>query len=94
MKFQKICYHNRLVSNSACTFDMLNETLVDCVQMVWARTEVVGCGVRRCAEIEGEWREDDDDDDDDDENDNNENILFLVCNYGPGYESLLHLLLV
>ena len=50
--------------------------------MVWASTEVVGCGVRRCAEMKGEWREDDDDDDDDD---NNENILFLVCNYGPGY---------
>ena len=44
--------------------------------MVWANTAVVGCGVRRCAEIEGEWREDDDDD---------ENIFFLVCNYGPGY---------
>ena len=43
---------------------------------------MVGCGVRRCAEIEGEWREDDDDEDDDD---NNENIFFLVCNYGPGY---------
>ena len=80
------------MSNSACMH--FRETLVDCVQMVWARTAVVGCGVRRCAEIEGEWREDDDEDDDDDDDDNNENILFLVCNYGPGYESLLHLLLV
>ena len=47
-------------------------------QLVWASTAVVGCGVRRCAEMEGDWDEDGENDDDD------ENILFLVCNYGPG----------
>lgn len=50
--------------------------------MVWASTEMVGCGIKRCAEMEGEWNEDEDDDDDND--DENQNILFLVCNYGPG----------
>ena len=53
-------------------------------QMVWANTAEVGCGVRRCAEIEGDWNDDDDDEDDENDEDNNENILFLVCNYGPG----------
>lgn len=32
--------------------------------------------------MEGEWNDDDDDDDDND--DQNQNILFMVCNYGPG----------
>lgn len=40
-------------------------------QLVWARTYAVGCGVYRCAELEGA-------------EDANENALFLVCNYGPG----------
>lgn len=31
--------------------------------------------------MEGEWNEDDDEDDNEDDN---QNILFLVCNYGPG----------
>ena len=57
--------------------------IVDHEQMVWASTAVVGCGSRRCAEIEGEWDEDNNEDDDEDE-DNNQNILFLVCNYAPG----------
>lgn len=33
--------------------------------------------------MEGEWN-DDDDDDNDDNDDQNQNILFMVCNYGPG----------
>lgn len=32
--------------------------------------------------MEGEWNEDDDDDNNND--DQNQNILFMVCNYGPG----------
>lgn len=51
-------------------------------QMVWASTTVVGCGVKRCAEMEGDWDEDGDEDEEDE--DDNQNILFLVCNYGPG----------
>ena len=42
------------------------------LQLVWARTYAVGCGISRCAELEGA-------------EDANENALFLVCNYGPGY---------
>lgn len=42
------------------------------LQLVWARTYAVGCGVSRCAELEGAENA-------------NENALFLVCNYGPGY---------
>ena len=41
------------------------------LQLVWARTHAVGCGMTRCAELEGS-------------EDANENALFLVCNYGPG----------
>ena len=53
---------------------------------MWANTEVVGCGVKRCAEIDGEWNDDEDDEDDDDDNDDeNQNILLFVCYYGPGY---------
>ena len=40
-------------------------------QMVWARTYAVGCGAFRCAELPGA-------------EDANENVLFLVCYYGPG----------
>lgn len=50
--------------------------------MVWASTEMVGCGVKMCEEMEGEWNEDDEDEDDN--NNEDQNILFLVCNYGPG----------
>ena len=50
--------------------------------MVWASTAVVGCGVRRCAEMEGDWDEDDENMEEDE--DDNQNVLFLVCNYGPG----------
>ena len=57
---------------------------------MWANTEVVGCGVKRCAEIDGEWNEDEDDEDDDDDDDENQNILFFVCNYGPGYAHTWH----
>lgn len=32
--------------------------------------------------MEGEWNDDDDDDENND--DDNQNILFMVCNYGPG----------
>lgn len=51
------------------------------LQLVWASTYNVGCGVNRCQEIEGEWKDDDDEDDNDNEN---QNVLFMVCNYGPG----------
>lgn len=44
---------------------------INLFQLVWARTHSVGCGVARCAELEGA-------------DDANENALFLVCNYGPG----------
>lgn len=43
---------------------------------------MVGCGLWRCEEMEGEWNDDDDDDENND--DDNQNILFMVCNYGPG----------
>ena len=43
------------------------------LQLVWARTYAVGCGAIRCEELRGA-------------EDANENALFLVCDYGPGYE--------
>ena len=79
----------RVIFLEKCMFTFKFLIMVDCLQMVWASTEVVGCGMRRCDEIEGEWNENDDDDNDEDEN---QNILFLVCNYAPGYESLLYIL--
>ncbi|XP_064398516.1 peptidase inhibitor 16-like [Halichondria panicea] len=41
------------------------------VQLVWAQTYAVGCGVSRCTELEGA-------------EDDGENALYFVCYYGPG----------
>ena len=57
------------------------------MQLIWASTYRVGCGVKRCQEMEGEWNEDEDDDDDDD--DEYQNVLYMVCNYGPGYVNVI-----
>ncbi len=41
------------------------------MQLVWAQTYAVGCGVSRCTELEGA-------------EDDGENALYFVCYYGPG----------
>lgn len=40
------------------------------VQLVWANTYAVGCGVSRCEELEGA--------------EDGENAIYFLCYYGPG----------
>lgn len=41
------------------------------LQLVWANSYAVGCGVSRCQELEGA-------------DDDGENALYFICYYGPG----------
>ena len=63
--YTQVGHHSRYMF---CIHTVLSSVEIAIIQVVWADSDMVGCGVRRCATVVDF---------------NPPNSLLLVCNYGP-----------